>query len=217
MQNIIFILGIIGTMAFAGSGAVCGISKEMDILGTMFLGCITAVGGGIMRDIMLGCTPPDAFVNPLYIIVSVIVSVVIFVAATDKALSKTDRYMEHIFLVMDSVGLAVFTIVNMNNAYAMGYENNLFLVVFIGVLSGVGGGVLRDVLAGNIPPYIFVKHFYVTSSIIGAVLYILLKSIMPISVAMFFAIISIVTLRICAAYFHWNLPKRKISEKVKSK
>ena len=107
METLFFILEIIGTIAFAISGALAAIRKKMDIFGVAILGMTTAVAGGIIRDLILGITPPAAFVEPVYALVAIGVSLIIFIPAIRKVLSR----LEAVLLVMDSIGLAIFTVI----------------------------------------------------------------------------------------------------------
>lgn len=197
-MELFFIFEIIGTIAFAISGALMAIRKKMDIFGVAILGMTTAVAGGIIRDLVLGITPPAAFVHPIYALVAIGVSVIMFIPAIRKALSK----LETVLLIMDSIGLAIFTVIGVRAGMEF---HNLFLTVFVGTVTGVGGGVLRDLFAGN-RPYIFVKHFYACASIIGSLICALLWEQSEL-IAMIAGMGSIFILRILAAVFKWSLPK----------
>lgn len=196
--QLFFIFEIIGTVAFAISGALAAIRKKMDIFGVAILGMTTAVAGGIIRDLILGITPPAAFIEPVYALVAIGVSLIIFIPGIRRFLAK----FEVILLVMDSIGLAIFTVIGVRAGMSF---DNLFLTVFVGTVTGVGGGVLRDIFAGN-RPYIFVKHFYACASIIGSLICALLWSTSEIA-AMIAGMSSIFILRILAAIFKWSLPK----------
>lgn len=169
MAEFLLILEIIGTVAFAVSGAMTGLSKKMDIFGVVILGLTTAVGGGMIRDLVLGLTPPAMFTNPIYAAVAAVVSVIVFLPAVRRWLTAYGRVREILMLVMDSLGLGVFTVVGIQRAYTATDHRGLFLLVFVGVVTGVGGGLLRDVMAGN-TPFIFVKHVYASASMVGAIL-----------------------------------------------
>jgi uncharacterized membrane protein YeiH len=205
-MEILLILEIIGTVAFAISGAIVGIQKKMDIFGVSILGLTAAVGGGILRDLILNITPPAAFVNPIFAITAVIVSIIVFIRPIYSSLEKKGSVYDILLLIMDSIGLGLFTVVGVQVAKTSVAGNNLFLVTFVGVLTGVGGGILRDVFAGN-RPYIFVKHFYACASIIGAWACALLWSVIGDLPAMAVGAILIVILRLLAAYYRWSLPK----------
>lgn len=196
---------IAGTVAFAVSGALLGLEKRMDILGISILGLTTAVGGGVIRDIILGITPPMTFRNPLYAAIAIGVSVLVFVIVRKRSLFK-GRFYEITMLIMDSAGLGVFTVIGINTAFVRDDSYGIFLLVFVGVMTGVGGGILRDVMAGD-RPYIFVKHFYASASIIGALVCVAVWDVLGSIASMFVGTAVVIVLRLCAARFRWSLPK----------
>ncbi len=208
MANLIFVLEIIGTVAFAASGAMTAFKKNLDLLGVLILGLTTAVGGGILRDVLLGITPPTAFTNPVYALTALLVAFLLFLPHSDKFFKKIHLPIDIILFIMDTLGLGLFTVLGINTAHTVsGGTLNAFSLIFLGVLTGVGGGVLRDVMVGN-TPYIFVKHFYASASILGAVTCVALMrfnvySYIPLLVGMAVIII----LRVLAAVFKWELPK----------
>ncbi len=206
-ENLLLVFEIIGTVAFAFSGAMVGLSKKMDIFGISVLGIVTSVGGGIIRDIVLGLTPPATFQNPVYALVAVFVSVILFLPAVRRFLFKNQNIFDKTMLLMDSIGLGIFTAVGIEIAYLAGHKR-VFLLVFVGMITGIGGGVLRDVLSGT-TPYIFVKHFYASASLIGALVSIVLWEKIGQSAAIFGCAFVVTTLRLLAAKFHWSLPKAK--------
>lgn len=208
-DTVYFILEIIGTVAFSISGSVVALKKNMDIFGVMTLGLCTACGGGVIRDLILGITPPSMFTTPIYAGVSVLASLVIFMTAVRDMLHRYERIYDAVMLIMDSVGLGVFTVVGIQCAVSVSDSFNFFLLLFVGVITGVGGGVLRDVLSGE-PPYIFIKHFYACASIIGAAVCIFLIKPLGISTASVIGGITVLVLRLLAARFRWKLPKAKI-------
>ena len=173
MDTFISVLEMLGTVAFAVSGALTAMRRRMDLLGVIVLGVVTAVGGGIIRDILLGITPPLAFRDPTAVMVAIVTSVVLFFPWARRHLMHNQRLFDTVLLIMDSVGLGIFTVMGIWNALDFSPERSTFLLVFVGVMTGVGGGVLRDILAGN-TPYIFVKHVYACASILGAILCALL-------------------------------------------
>ncbi|MBP8050718.1 MAG: trimeric intracellular cation channel family protein, partial [Oscillospiraceae bacterium] len=170
MSNVlVFVLELIGTAAFAVSGAIVGIKKQMDLFGVIVLGVCTAVGGGIVRDVILGVTPPATFHDPVYTLTAAAVSVLMFLPHVRARVGRHEPVFDRLLLVMDAVGLGVFTVVGVQCAYRQAEHDTLFLTVFVGLITGVGGGVLRDVFSGE-RPYIFVRHFYACASIIGALI-----------------------------------------------
>lgn len=205
MQLFVSALEMIGTVAFAASGALTAMRKKMDLLGVIVLGVVTAVGGGMIRDILLGISPPLAFRNPLAVIVAIAVSVILFIPWVRHHLMHNQRLFDTVLLVMDSIGLGVFSVMGIWNALDFSPERSTFLLVFVGVMTGVGGGVLRDILAGN-TPYIFVKHVYACASLLGATVCALLWRVVPNYIAMLTGMLCVLILRLLSAYFRWNLP-----------
>ena len=205
MQTFVFILEILGTVAFAASGAMTALKKDMDLFGVIILGIVTAVGGGAIRDIILGKTPPTMFEKPLYALIATIVSLVIFFPTIRRMFHKNQLLYDNVIRIMDSLGLAIFTVMGINTAENLQGDYNIFLLVFVGVITGVGGGVIRDVLAGN-TPYIFVKHIYASASIVGALSCILLWEPLGAVLAMFIGALLVFVIRLLAAHFKWSLP-----------
>lgn len=203
---LVFAVEIIGTVAFAVSGALTGLAKKMDVFGIAILALVTAVGGGAIRDIILGITPPMTFRNPVYALVAIATGIIIFIPAVRKAVAKSQKVFDRLLLIMDSLGLGIFTVIGIRTAVNAGQQNNFFLLVFVGVITGVGGGLLRDMMSGN-TPYIFVKHIYACASLAGAVICAALWNITGSTAAMIIAAAVIITIRFLAAHFKWSLPK----------
>ena len=209
----ILITDIIGTVAFAVSGAMAGIRKKMDIFGVNILALLTATGGGIIRDLVMGSTPPAAFRNPFFVIIAAIAANITFIFVwwqhkNKKNVSdKTRAIYDKIFFWFDTVGLAAFTADGVHTGLLGSHASNAFLVIFLGVVTGVGGGVLRDVLSLEMP-YIFVKHIYACASLVGAgVVYIIYSVTGSSEAAMLSGFLFVCIIRYCAAHYGWNLPK----------
>jgi len=205
-ETLLLVLELIGTVAFAASGAMTALSKRMDIFGVVTLGLVTAVGGGVIRDIVLGQTPPATFSNPVYAITAIVVSLILFLPEVRRFLFKKSRLYETALLLMDAVGLGVFTVVGIQIAFLANEKAGAFLLIFVGMVTGIGGGVLRDILARD-TPYIFVKHFYACASLIGAVVCVALWRLVGESAGVIGGAVTVVVLRLLAARFHWSLPK----------
>ena len=209
-QSIItFFMEMAGTVAFAASGAMVGVERNMDIFGVSVLGVVTAVGGGMIRDIVLGIIPPNVFTNPVYALVATITSCVVFLVFYWKR-QLLEGHMrltyDRVMLVMDSIGLGIFTVVGVNTGISSGYMDNVFLLVFLGTITGVGGGLMRDMMAG-VPPYIFVKHIYACASIVGAVVCVYMNRFVGNVEAMMVACFVVILIRYLAAHYRWNLPR----------
>ena len=175
-MDITFILEIIGTIAFAFSGAFVAIEYKLDMFGILSAAVVTATGGGAIRDILLGNTPPLLFTNPIYFIVSVCIAFITAIIYKSLIQSRFKNHILGIIDLFDAIGLAVFTIVGMQTAITMGFDDNKFLVCFVGLVTAVGGGVLRDIFTCR-QPIIMQKEIYATASVLGSIIYLILGEI----------------------------------------
>ncbi|MBO5203552.1 MAG: TRIC cation channel family protein [Clostridia bacterium] len=203
------IFEIIGVIAFAFSGALTAKNNNMDIFGACMLGMITTIGGGIMRDMLLGVFPPSAPQAPWMAILSIILSAFYFILPLKKFHSSRLIKLGNVFIaVADSVGLAVFTIIGVDTALGVLPQANMFTLIFAGAITGIGGGIIRDVVSGN-KPLVFVTDFYACASILGAAVYILFLLFSNIIIASVVEIIFVLLIRFLAIKFHWNLLSHK--------
>ena len=206
--SLLFFVEAVGTIAFASSGAMVAIKKQLDLLGVIVLGVTTAVGGGMLRDIIIGNVPPNLFKDPVYVLLAFITVMILFVIVrcNQKILaSRSIEMYEKVMNIFDAVGLGAFTVVGIDTAVLSGYGRYHFLFIFLGVISGVGGGLLRDIMAGE-TPYILKKHVYACASITGAVLYAYLQDYMNNDAAMLIGAGSVILIRILATRYCWDLP-----------
>lgn len=205
---IVFLMEIIGTIAFAASGAMLGVEKKMDLFGVCVLGVITSVGGGMIRDIILGIVPPGVFQTPVYALVATVTSCVTFGFIYEKRQLLEDHkgIYDKMLLVMDSIGLGVFTVIGVNTGIVRGYVDHRFLLVFLGTITGIGGGIMRDMMAG-VPPYVFVRHVYACASIVGALVCVYTYGIIGAVPSMVLSFCVIIVIRYLAAHYRWNLPR----------
>lgn len=210
MDEVIFGLELIGAAAFSVSGAMVAIEKKADIFGVLFLAITTALGGGVIRDVLIGQIPPRMFVSYWYLLVAVIAALAVF---TD-AYVRSERYKLHIDRldavnnIFDAIGLAVFTITGMNTAMAV--SDNVILLLFVGMSTGIGGGMLRDVMT-NTMPKVLRKRIYAVASLLGGGLYyvmLLLRAGQLASVGC--SMLLIFVLRLLATINKWNLPSVKL-------
>ncbi|MBO4982056.1 MAG: TRIC cation channel family protein [Lachnospiraceae bacterium] len=207
-DTFIFIIELIGTIAFASSGTLTAFKQEMDIFGVNVLAIITAVGGGCIRDLIIGNTPPVMFREPVYALVAMItcnVLILLFYLNRRHLTGIFFQSYERLMLILDAIGLGIFTVTGVSTGMHTPYYDNLFLVVFLGVITGVGGGVLRDILAVQ-KPYILVKHVYACASLLGALCCALLWPFGSI-LAIWVGAAVVLVIRILAMTFRWNLPK----------
>lgn len=205
----ILIIELIGIIAFAISGAIVGIKKRFDIFGVIVLGVITAVGGGALRDIILGILPPAMFKNSIYVLVAFLTSVIAFFAgavATVK-FKKNKQFFKDMVNFFDAIGLGVFAVTGTNTAIVNGFSDNAFLAIFVGVITGIGGGMLRDILAGKVP-FVLYKDIYASAAIVGAIIYYYMYTFKfnPI-LAVTSAILITILIRLLATFYHLSLPR----------
>lgn len=205
----LFILELIGTIAFASSGALIAIRKNMDIFGVTVLGVTTAVGGGCIRDLILGIHPPKMFQSPVYAIAATFVSCCLFFLIYHRKELLESHFMsfyEHSMNVLDAIGLGIFTVTGIRTACEAHPEGGAFLMLFVGAVTGIGGGMLRDIMAG-MTPFVFVKHVYACASLMGAALYLLLLPRVPQIPAILISVALVIAIRLLAAHYRWNLPR----------
>lgn len=214
MNWMMLILEILGTIAFSVSGAIEAMKKEMDMLGVLVLGLVTAVGGGILRDVIIGELPPASFQNPRNALIAIGTAFAAFVVGVVLSKRKQNAHSmiwNQVLLVSDAVGLGAFTVLGIRCVQEQAGYENAALLLFVGVITGVGGGLIRDIFAGNVP-YIFRKHVYATASIAGAVTYLLLERTGYVELASFVSLLLVLVLRLLAAKFQWNLPRVHLPE-----
>ena len=198
----------IGVAAFAICGAMAGIDRGADIFGVLFVAVITALGGGIMRDILLGEFPPRMFASFVYIGMVTFFSLVVFVDACVRGASYRahKERLDAVNNIFDALGLASFTIVGMDITIGKYGLANPVLIILMGMTTGVGGGMIRDMLTNAMPKVLY-KRIYAIASVAGGLLYYgFLRLGLNKTVGALIAIAFIVTLRILATKFRWNLP-----------
>ena len=208
LQTVLDCAEIIGTAAFAASGAMIAIDRELDLFGVLFLGITAAVGGGITRDLFLGATPPGAFRNPAYVAVAAATALAVFLFAWLRQAQYRREYgrLDHIVELLDAIGLGVFGVIGVEAAMSAGHGNNMFLCVFMGMTTGVGGGILRDVFSRAVPAVLH-KRIYAVAVIAGSMAYYGLRMTrLPIVAGMIAGSLITIAIRLCAAHFHWDLP-----------
>ncbi|MBU5669227.1 trimeric intracellular cation channel family protein [Peptoniphilus sp. MSJ-1] len=204
--NVIF--DIIGTIAFAISGAILGARKNMDILGVIVLGLVTALGGGFVRDLVLGINPPKMFQDSTNAIISTISAVIVFLYYSirlDIINRNWIKSMNSLMTIFDTIGLASFTITGISTALSLGYDKK-FLLIFVGTITGVGGGMIRDVLSGSIP-FIFKEQIYAGACILGAIVFIICYNFLNYEASMIISFFAVLIIRLIAVKRNWNLPK----------
>lgn len=195
---LIFILDLFGTAVFAVTGAVKGVRHKLDIFGVTVLACCVGVGGGMVRDCIIGAVPVAALRNEQYILICIATGIAVFYTA------KYWMRFRNIIQFGDAVGLGVFTALGAQKGFAC---NLSFTgIVLCGVFTAIGGGIIRDVLVGTVPA-VLKSDFYATASLIGGILFCLLLPLKPPFFPMFLIIAGTVTgIRLLAIHFRIQLP-----------
>ncbi|CAI3952294.1 MULTISPECIES: trimeric intracellular cation channel family protein [Commensalibacter] len=192
---------LIGTFAFAISGALAAINRNLDIFGVFVISFLTACGGGVIRDICIGSFPPVGLVNIEYL---VIVILSIFLCAFFQRLLLR---LNHPTLFFDAIGLGFFASFGAHKAYF--FTGSSELAILLGVVTAVGGGVLRDTLTTTIPS-VLTKEIYASAAISGAIIQLLgEKNIISPALAPWLAILICSSIRLLSLRFKWNLPSIK--------
>ncbi len=195
----IYVLDLFGTMAFAVTGAFKAIEHKSDLVGIILLATITGVAGGTIRDVVMGQFP-NSISDPTYVIITVASGFSIFFLYS--------RLKKHwnLFLKFDAFGLGIFTIIGGTFAYNL-FGINFLAIIFAGILTAVGGGILRDVFVNQIP-IVFVKELYITASFIGIfVFYLILYFGGELYLATIVGIVISTGVRLTAMKYNWNLPQ----------
>lgn len=214
MEETIKIMELLGTLAFAISGSLVAISSKLDIFGVSFLACITAFGGGMLRDLLLGINPPQIFNNFSIFLLALTVSVLVFIISyiCKKSFNSFKTKIERINNVFDAIGLAAFVVIGSEVACTRGFLDNGFIVVFMGMITGVGGGIFRDILIDT-TPYVFKKHIYALAAILGAITYFVLrKYIQNVQLASIASMVLVFAIRMLATKYRWSLPRIHIQD-----
>lgn len=202
-----FLIEIVGTVAFAVSGAMIAIDRNLDLFGVLFLGATTAIGGGIMRDILLGHIPPRAFSNYLYLTVAVVTALAVFLctAWNRKDGGHRHRFSDAALNFFDAAGLGIFSVVGVQNTISAGFGDNGFFCIFLGMITGIGGGMLRDMMS-RATPMVLHKQVYALASLGGSICYYFLRHFSH-TWAVIIATGLVMAVRLLAAHYRWKLPK----------
>lgn len=199
LHNFIYISDLIGVITCAISGVLVATRLRMDPFGITVLAGVTGIGGGTLRDMMMGATPVFWIVDNTYIYVILLTALL-----SVLWLHRIHRFPANLLPIFDAFGLAIFTIIGAQKALMLGFSGPVAIVM--GCITGVVGGMIRDILSGQIP-FVLQKEIYATASILGATLYVICDYIElgPIF-SMAIAMLGTLSLRLCAIYYHLSLP-----------
>ena len=197
------VIEFIGTFAFAISGVRLSSAKRFDIFGAWIVGMATAIGGGTLRDLLLGSTP-FWMTNGTYCVCCALA--VVWVMCFGKYLIRQDNT----WFLFDTIGLALFNVIGIEKTLALGFP--LWTAVLMGCITGAAGGVIRDVLINEVP-LIFRKEIYALACIAGGIVYVLChRAGLSIEVAALMSSGTVIAMRCLAVHFHWQLPILKGKE-----
>ena len=198
------IIESIGTVAFAISGIRLASAKKFDWFGAYIVGMVTAIGGGTLRDVMLG-VPPFWMTNSLYMICCAMA--LFWVILFGKKLIN----QKNTWFIFDTIGLALFNIIGLEKTLNMGYP--LWMAVTMGSITGAAGGVIRDILINEVP-LIFRQDIYAMACIAGGIVYVMGYSLgLQAEANAVLSAIVVISIRILAVKYHWQLPILKGEEK----
>lgn len=192
-----YIIEVVGTIAFAVSGAVSAINKRYDLLGVLMMAFVTAIGGGTLRDVLIGNTPVTWLrdMSAPAIILATAFATILF--------RSHIKNFQNTLLIFDALGLGFFTIIGIQKGLAV--QLHPAIGVALGTITGCFGGVIRDILL-NTPPALFHKEIYATACIAGGSFYCLALHFLPAQMAESLSIVLILTIRILAVKLRWKLP-----------
>jgi len=196
--NLLYALDLVGTAAFAASGAWAGIRRDMDLFGVLVLGLVTATGGGTLRDILLGDAPPFCLQDETYLYLSVAVALLVF------AFHRRLDFLQHPLLYFDAIGLGTFVVIGTGKA--LRFELGPLGAVLMGVMTATAGGVVRDILSNRVP-LILRKEIYASACLAGGLLLVLLQAAaLPPALTALIAAAAVISVRLLAIRYNWSLP-----------
>jgi uncharacterized membrane protein YeiH len=201
-SNLLLSFDLIGIFVFAVAGALAAVEKDLDIFGVVVIAGVSAIGGGLIRDVVLGATPPAAFRDSRYLITPALAAVLVFY------LHRHVHRLVVVLTVLDAAGLAFFTAAGVEKALT--FHLGPFAALGIGVVAAIGGGVLRDVLLREIP-LVLRKEIYAVAAVAGGtVLVICSKLGVDRTIRSLTAIAIVFAIRVIAVHRAWDAPRPKL-------
>ena len=198
MPSMLVVLDLIGIFVFAISGALVAVRKQLDLFGALVLACTTGLGGGFLRDVLIDATPPAALADWRYLLVPISAGLLTFFF--HPSLGRFERGV----MLFDAFGLSLFCVAGALKAVEYGLGP--VPAALMGMLTGIGGGMLRDVLAGHVP-WIFSGELYATPALAGAAVAVLLdRADQPVAVASIVGALVCLVWRLLAMWRDWRAP-----------
>lgn len=199
-----------GTIAFAVSGAMVGLSKKMDLFGITVLAVLVAVGGGMTRDVIAGLTPPMALQHPTDLVIAIVTAFVVSIIYETVLIdSRRRKRVSLIYNIFDTVGLGSFTVTGVMTGFSVPDGNYWALPVMLGFLTAVGGGILRDLFAQRVP-VVLNTDVYATASIAGALIICAANLYIGIEAAVWAGFMSVLIIRTVVLRFNLHLYHPKV-------
>lgn len=199
-DTLLIVFDLVGTLVFALEGAMRAIRGDLDFLGLLVLAFVTAVGGGIIRDLLIGATPPAAIRDWRYLGIAILGA-----AAVSFFYQWVQAIPDQLIITLDAAGLALFAVAGVEKA--LDYQMHPVMAVVMGGITGVGGGTVRDLLLAQVPS-VLRKDVYASAALAGGVVMVLLlKAKLPRAIAMVGGGSACFLLRMVAVARHWNLPQ----------
>ena len=203
-MDYIYLLDLFGVFTFAVSGSVAAARRKLDLFGALFISFLTAVGGGTVRDVILGDTPVFWLLDPAYISCIALAVIIVFLFSSRLIVFRK------IFILSDAIGIGVFTIIGMEKA--MHFNLSPVFVIFMGVITAVLGGMLRDLFCNEIP-LILRKEIYATSCIAGGIFFFILRSFgLHENIVVSVTIVFIIAVRLLSLRLTLSLPQLSLKK-----
>ena len=210
-MDILYIVGLLGTGVFAITGALTAIEHRMDVFGVLVIAFLVGNGGGTIRSAILGTTPVFWLSDPSYIWATIIPALILFLLlffirnhAQRKNFSSTVlRILRQVLLIADALGLGLFSIVG--TEIALRQNISILGAIILGMITAVGGGVIRDILCNRVP-LILQQEVYATAALLGSTAYIYAKPYINNTLDLSLAISFVVVLRLLSVYRNWHIP-----------
>jgi uncharacterized membrane protein YeiH len=197
-MDLLYTLDLIGTVAFAASGALAGVRRGMDLFGILVLAMVTAIGGGTLRDLLLGDLPPFCLRDETYLWLPIIAALLVFF--THRRLPR----FAPVLLYLDAIGLGTFVVIGTGKAISL--HTGPIGAVLMGVITATAGGVMRDILSNEIP-LIMRREIYASACILGGIIMVMMQNMnAPDNLSLLISASAAILLRILAIRYNWSLP-----------
>ncbi len=202
-DRLLFVVDHAGTILFAMEGAFAAIAGNLDFFGVMVVSFATALGGGVLRDVLIGATPPQAIRDWRYAVSAFATGGAVFILH-----QFAHQIPSQLLMILDTAGLALFAVAGTQKA--LGYGIPPFIAILMGTITGVGGGAIRDILLMHIPIILY-TDIYAIAALIGSAAMVLGRrlGLHPALSAVLGGVVCF-SLRVCAVWFHWNLPRASV-------